>query len=73
MIDPQSQGNKWIKIKEKENNLKVVKLSNTKFMNITETAIKLGYSVLLENVGETLDPQLEPVLAKDIQKRQNVD
>lgn len=73
IIDPQSQGNQWIKKKEKENNLKVIKLTNNKFMNITETAIKLGYSVLLENVSETLDPQLEPVLSKDIQKRQNTD
>ena len=72
IIDPQSQANKWIKVKEKENNLKVVKLSNNKFMNAIETAIKLGYSVLLENVGETLDPQLEPVLTKDIQKKNNV-
>ena len=47
MIDPQSQGNKWIKNMEKENNLQVIKLSNPKFLNICDTAIRLGYSVLL--------------------------
>ena len=62
MIDPQSQGNKWIKNMEKENNLQVIKLSNPKFLNICDTAIRLGYSVLLENIQETLDPSLEPIL-----------
>jgi len=32
MIDPQSQGNKWIRSKEKDNNLKIIKLSNAKFL-----------------------------------------
>lgn len=49
----------------------MIKLSNPKFLNITETAIKLGYSVLLENIGETLDPSLEPVLQKNIFKFNN--
>jgi len=71
IIDPQTQGNKWIKQKEKDNNLRVIKLSNPKFLNITETAIKLGYSVLLENIAETLDPSLEPVLQKNIFKFNN--
>ena len=31
----------------------------------------MGFSVLLENIGEVLDPSLEPVLAKDIQKKNN--
>lgn len=68
MIDPQSQGNKWIKNMEKENNLQVIKLSNPKFLNICDTAIRLGYSVLLENIQETLDPSLEPILQKNIIK-----
>jgi dynein heavy chain len=50
IIDPQSQGNKWIKNMEKENNLQVIKLSNPKFLNICDTSIRLGYSVLLENI-----------------------
>ena len=32
MIDPQSQGNKWIKNMEKDNQLKVIKLSYPKFL-----------------------------------------
>lgn len=70
IIDPQSQGNKWIKNMEKQNNHKVIKLSNPKFLTIIDNAIRLGFPVLLENVEEKLDPSLEPVLAKSIVKNQ---
>ena len=53
---------------EKQNNHKVIKLSNSKFLNIIESSIKLGFPVLLENVEEKLDPSLEPVLTKNIFK-----
>lgn len=35
-----------------------------------ESAIRLGSPVLLENIEEVLDPSLEPVLQKDIIKKQ---
>ena len=70
IIDPQSQGNKWIKNMEKTNNHKVIKLSNPKFLNIIDTSIRMGFPVLLENVEEKLDPSLEPVLTKSIVKIQ---
>ena len=70
IIDPQSQGNKWIKNMEKQNNHKIIKLSNPKFLNIIDGALRLGMPVLLENVEETLDPSLEPVLLKNIVKYQ---
>lgn len=34
-----------------------------------EFAIRLGQPVLLENVGEALDPSLEPVLARNVYKK----
>jgi len=55
---------------EKVNNHKVIKLSNPKFLNIIDSAIKMGFPVLLENVEEKLDPSLEPVLTKSIVKIQ---
>lgn len=70
IIDPQSQGNKWIKNMEKANNHKVIKLSNSKFLNIIDTSIRMGFPVLLENVEEKLDPSLEPILTKSIVKNQ---
>ena len=62
MIDPQSQGNKWIKAMEKENNLQVIKLSYAKFLQVVENGIRMGQPILLENIEETLDPSLEPLL-----------
>ena len=67
MIDPQGQANAWIKNMEKKNNLRVVKLSEDgAHMRELENAIQFGTPVLLENVGEGLDPSLEPLLLKPI-------
>lgn len=56
MIDPQGQANKWIKSMEVNNKLVVVKLTNSKIMNIVQLAIEHGFPVLLENVQEEIDP-----------------
>ena len=68
LIDPQGQGNKWIKNMEKENNLQVTKLSNPKFLKIIEVCLPAGNPVLIENIDESLDPSLEPLLTKDVRK-----
>ncbi|KAI9190103.1 hypothetical protein H9P43_001536 [Blastocladiella emersonii ATCC 22665] len=64
MIDPQGQANKWIKNMEKENNLQVIKLTDSDYLRTLENAIQFGAPVLLENVKEELDPILEPLLQK---------
>nr|XP_009665828.1 PREDICTED: dynein heavy chain 1, axonemal [Struthio camelus australis] len=69
-IDPQGQANKWIKNLEKENNLEVAKLSDRDFLSSLENCISFGKPFLLENVGEELDPALEPVLLKQTYKHQ---
>ncbi|XP_064925018.1 dynein axonemal heavy chain 7 isoform X3 [Columba livia] len=69
MIDPQGQANKWIKNMEKANNLHVVKLSDPQFVTTLENCIQFGSPVLLENVGEELDPILEPLLLKQTFKQ----
>jgi len=53
---------------EKDNNLQAIKLSNPKFLQIVENGIRMGQPILLENIDETLDPSLEPVLTKHIVK-----
>jgi dynein heavy chain len=65
MIDPQGQANRWIR-KMEGANLKVVKLSEPKFLRSLENAVRLGQPVLLEDIGETLDPALEPLLLKQV-------
>uniref|UniRef100_A0A8D2Q6Q0 Dynein axonemal heavy chain 1 n=1 Tax=Varanus komodoensis TaxID=61221 RepID=A0A8D2Q6Q0_VARKO len=69
-IDPQGQANKWIKNLEKDNGLDTSKLSDRDFLRSLENAIRFGKPFLLENVGEELDPALEPVLLKQTYKQQ---
>jgi len=49
--------------------LQVIKLSEKDFLRTLENGIRYGAPVLLENVGEELDPSLEPVLLKQVFKR----
>jgi dynein heavy chain len=58
---------------ERENGLQVIKLSDAKFITKVDPCIRNGQPILLENVEETLDPQLEPVLAKDVFKSGGID
>ncbi|XP_030213444.1 dynein heavy chain 1, axonemal [Gadus morhua] len=69
-IDPQGQANKWIKNMEREKGLDVMKLSDRDFLRSLENAIRFGKPCLLENVGEELDPALEPVLLRQTYKHQ---
>ncbi|XP_057654894.1 dynein axonemal heavy chain 2 isoform X2 [Diorhabda carinulata] len=68
VIDPQCQAQKWIKAKEAEFNLQVFDLGTASYMGIVEKAVQLGYPVLLQNIGETIDPSLEPILSRAIVK-----
>ncbi|KAM9628836.1 dynein axonemal heavy chain 7 [Morphnus guianensis] len=69
MIDPQGQANKWIKNMEKANSLHIIKLSDPQFVTTLENCIQFGSPVLLENIGEELDPILEPLLLKQTFKQ----
>ncbi|XP_055373574.1 dynein axonemal heavy chain 3 [Condylostylus longicornis] len=69
MIDPQEQANKWIKTMEKVNNIQVVKLTDDNYMKVLESSMELGTPVLIENVGEKLDPNLSPILEKNVIKQ----
>jgi dynein heavy chain len=73
MIDPQNQANKFIKNLAKDtetckNGLKYLKMSDANMLKTLELGIQNGTWIMLENVGEDLDPALEPVLQKQIAK-----
>eukprot|EP00106_Octopus_bimaculoides_P014248 XP_014781690.1 PREDICTED: dynein heavy chain 2, axonemal-like [Octopus bimaculoides] len=72
MIDPQGQAIKWIKRMEGKNGLKIIDLQQSDFMRNLEKAIQYGLPVLLQNVQETLDPSLDPILFKSVVKIGNV-
>lgn len=69
MIDPQDQANRWIRQMESRNGLHVIKLTDPNFLRTLENAIRIGQPVLLEEVGEALDPSLEPILLKQTFKQ----
>jgi dynein heavy chain len=54
---------------EKQKNLTVLKQSDKDFLRSLENCIQFGTPVLLENVGESLDPALEPLLQKQTFKQ----
>lgn len=70
MIDPQNQANTWIKNMERSKNLVVFKPTDD-YARKLEAAIQMGNPCLMENIGETLDPALEPLLLKQVVKKGN--
>ena len=58
---------------ERNNKISVIKLTDTNYVRILENSITFGTPILLENVGEELDPILEPVLQRITFKQQGVD
>ena len=53
-------------LQEKDAGLDVIKLSDRDFLRSLENAVRFGKPCLLENVGEELDPALEPILLKQV-------
>ncbi|CAG9464833.1 unnamed protein product [Pedinophyceae sp. YPF-701] len=68
-IDPQGLANRWIRNMEEARNINVIKLTDANFLRTLENSIPLGTPVLLENVGESLDAALEPLLQKQLFKQ----
>ncbi|KAF7987651.1 hypothetical protein HCN44_003514 [Aphidius gifuensis] len=66
MIDPQEQAYRWIRNMEMENSIKICEMTNPNLMRIMENCIRLGMPIMLNNVGEVLDPSLEPILLQQV-------
>ena len=54
---------------EKSKNLHIIKLTDSDCVRTLENCIQFGTPVLLENIGEELDPILEPLLLKQTFKQ----
>lgn len=62
------QGIKWIKQKYGKD-LQVIRLGQKGFLDTIEKSIIKGYTVLVENIEETLDPVLDPLLGRSLIKK----
>lgn len=58
---------------ERPNKLSTIKLTDPNYARTLENSIQFGTPVLLENVGEELDPLLEPLLLKQTFKQSGVE
>ena len=71
LIDPQLQGNKWLKEMEREQNkdkLIIIDPQTEQYMNLIVNAANTGKIVILQNLEEDVDVALESMLNKAIKK-----
>jgi dynein heavy chain len=71
LIDPQMQGVNWLMAtygQQEENKLVIIKptMEQKILSRLLENALNVGYPVILVDAGETFDPMLEPIIAKNI-------
>ena len=76
MIDPQMQANKWLKNqykkrKDEDPDLNIIKptMASNVMSRGLEISIQHGNPVIFEDATETFDPLLDPVIAKQIEKK----
>jgi dynein heavy chain len=73
LIDPQGQASRWLQQRAKQLQrttpslqMRVIKLTDGRYMTYIEAAVRDGNMILADDVGETLDPALEPLLMRQI-------
>ncbi|CAG9460199.1 unnamed protein product [Pedinophyceae sp. YPF-701] len=62
LIDPVRQAANWIRKMERPHNLQVVRHGSRDMMIKMENAAQFGLPVMVQHVGESLDPALTPIL-----------
>ena len=60
---------KWIRNFYRKEKINCYKLTNKNLFNLLKNSIQNGYPCLIENVEQTLDSSLEPILANQVFKQ----
>nr|CAB3238531.1 dynein beta chain, ciliary-like [Phallusia mammillata] len=68
IVDPQLQGIKWIK-GHYGDDLRIVQMGQKGYLDVIEKCLSEGEKVLIENIGESIDPVLEPLLGRNTIKK----
>jgi dynein heavy chain len=69
MIDPQLQGVTWIKKREEKHGLKVARLGQKGLLASLEAALVAGLPFVIENLHESYDAVLAPVVGRQVLRR----
>ncbi|CAK1600591.1 unnamed protein product [Parnassius mnemosyne] len=67
-VDPQGQALIWISRLEEKNDIQIVDFGQPNYLKIMEQCLSDGKPILIQNVGEVLDPSIAPILDKAIVK-----
>ncbi|NXP60283.1 DYH17 protein, partial [Chloropsis cyanopogon] len=68
LVDAQLQGGKWIKNKYGED-LQIVRLGQRRYLDIIAQAVSEGQTLLIEDIGETIEAVLDPLLGRTLMGR----
>nr|VZI28891.1 unnamed protein product [Spirometra erinaceieuropaei] len=68
IVDPQLQSLKWVKTRYGDD-LKTVRLGQKGYLDVIERTISVGGMLLFENIGEFIDPVLDPLLGRNTIKK----
>lgn len=61
-IDPQMQANRWLKSMYKDEDMKMLKFTDDNWLRSVVTCIYNGTPLLIEDIKETIDPAIDPIL-----------
>lgn len=61
----------WLKQREAHRNLQVLRFGRKGMLRKLQEAMEKGFSVIIENMGETIDPVVLPVVARAFIRRGN--
>jgi dynein heavy chain len=67
------KANAWLKSWELDRGLVILRAGQSDLLRQLEQTIPSGRPVLIEEVGEELDPSLDPLLSRSIQKQGGVE